>query len=155
MARLNSLINSYAAQNGNKIDTIQSFNGGYERWFQIDFAYYILLQSRLFPLLEANEYGDHNRLDILVLNQNGPDLAVELKCQSELQRTTGFDNFINGILDDCAKITRLPEGLDRQVVVSCYRDQLENIKSILSGVGFTFKVIIMNKESAIIKYELQ
>ena len=108
-------IKGWAAEKSPKIKKVYKFNGGWEKWAQIDMALYMndLLNTRSISLREVNAYtNERSKADLFLrpFDDLDPGLLVELKCYNQyLDLASASRDFVNGVMKDVEKRTTIKD----------------------------------------------
>ena len=90
----------------NEIVEVVNFQGGWERWLQIELARTIQAEWHHSVLCEQYIWNN-SRVDLLAKSSQAgvPNIGIELKCRTYQEQGTAFANRFH---DDLKKITRRP-----------------------------------------------
>lgn len=137
--RINSLVSSFLKQPGTikKIEFMQQLNGGWERWFQLELAYYYTeayYKPDNYALTEVRYSHSNQRCDLVFKNDTThytDVIELEIKCQTLGQSLTAFGNaiwediekmrsagkpiYVLGVLQDTTGIDELNSALNREI----------------------------------------
>lgn len=84
----------------NEIMFIHRSFGGWERWFQLSFAYYL---SSTY-VVDTEVVYQNRRIDLSIQDENMEDHYVEIKCLGDTQLITeSINQFVNGVFEDIDK----------------------------------------------------
>lgn len=97
-----------------KANMLSQMKGGWERWFQMELAYYIAINFPLYNIkLEDKTVYPQTALRADLTLTRRSTTVVELKCQVAGSSTDDFQNLIEG---DIAKVSKLDWDDDYQVI---------------------------------------
>lgn len=121
--------------NQDKIKFMAKACGGWERWLQMELAYWIAKDFEGYSVaLESREYTDDAlRADMMITRQRWHDEknVVELKCE---QANADPKRFVKSVLSDIQKAQKLKDGTDYffSVALIQKRETLASASQILS-----------------------
>lgn len=157
--RINDLVTKYLNDSDNldKLKYMSNLNGGWERWFQLELAYYYANIYKHDPRVSLTEviYGEESkRCDLVFFNvTTNSNIYLEIKCQTTHQDLKMFSTKLR---DDYKKMIEYKKpvtvlGLFKESIDDCVRREIRNylIESEINADDILFyhnnKFVILEK----------